>query len=148
MNEQKLEKILQEKLPVFESGGLNCAETVLSVMCAYWDLDAPFVPRIATAFGGGLAATRGVCGALTGGLMAIGLRLGRDEGGDRKPAYSAGLAFIEWFEERNNATRQCGELIGLKRGCAVDSRSHGDAHERVCRPLVVASCRYLAENIE
>lgn len=84
MNEQKLEKILQEKLPVFESGGLNCAETVLSVMCAYWDLDAPFVPRIATAFGGGLAATRGVCGALTGGLMAIGLRLGRDEGGDRQ----------------------------------------------------------------
>ena len=51
---EKLHAILSGKLFAFENGGLNCAETVLSAMCEYWDMDAPFAPKIATAFGGGL----------------------------------------------------------------------------------------------
>ena len=143
MDEQRLEAILEKKLPVFMAGGLNCAETVLCVMCQYWGIDAPFAPKIATAFGGGMAATRGVCGAVTGALMAIGLRLGREEGGDRAPAYEAARRYIEWFEGEHGS-RECAGLIGLSRGDARDSRSHGDAHVRVCRPAVVGACRYLA----
>lgn len=71
MDRQKLDAILARKLPVFTASGLNCAETVLSTMCAYWDVESPLIPRIATPFGGGLAATRGVCGAVSGALMAI-----------------------------------------------------------------------------
>ncbi len=143
MDRQKLDAILARKLPVFTASGLNCAETVLSTMCAYWDVESPLIPRIATPFGGGLAATRGVCGAVSGALMAIGLRLGREEGGDREAAYTAARRYMEWFEA-NYGTRDCADLIGLRRGEPGDSRHHGDAHVRVCRPLVIAACEHLA----
>ena len=146
MNREKLDAILMGKLFAFENGGLNCAETVLSAMCEYWDMDAPFAPRIATAFGGGLAATRGVCGAVTGGLMAIGLKLGREAGGDRVPAYEVANAFMEWVE-REYGSRDCSDLIGMKRGEPGDSRSHGEVSKTVCQPLIRSVCEYLAERL-
>lgn len=146
MNERKLDAILEQKLPIFTAGGLNCAETVLGTMCAYWGVESPLIARIATPFGGGLAATRGVCGAVTGALMAIGVRLGREEGGDRTAAYDAARKYLDWFEN-SFGSRDCADLIGMRRGEAGDSRHHGDAHTRVCRPMVVAVCRHLAETL-
>lgn len=147
MIDEKLEAIVQRKLLAFESGGLNCAESVLSALCEYWDLDAPFAPKIATAFGGGLAATRGVCGAVTGGLMAIGLKLGREQGGDRAPAYDVAREFMEWVE-RDYGSRDCSDLIGMKRGEPGDSRHHADASKAVCQPLIMKVCGYLAERLQ
>ncbi|NLF28086.1 MAG: C_GCAxxG_C_C family protein [Clostridiales bacterium] len=143
---EKLHAILSGKLFAFENGGLNCAETVLSTMCEYWNMDAPFAPKIATAFGGGLAATRGVCGAVTGGLMAIGLKLGREVGGDRAPAYDLAREFMEWVE-REYGSRDCSDLIGMKRGEPGDSRNHADANKTVCQPLIQSVCEYLAERL-
>jgi len=150
MDKEKLSAILEEILPEFSKSGLNCAESVLLAMCRYWDLDAPFVPKIATAFGGGFAAQRDACGCLTGGLMAIGLKLGREAAGNREPAYSAGKALIEWVD-KEAGSHTCGVLIGQdpKRPETMrDSRAPGGSHETVCRPLVVKTCEYLAENIK
>lgn len=63
--------------------GRNCAETVLCAACADGTIDSGRAPmRIATGFGGGVGATLSeMCGALAGGVMAIGLAVGRDEPG-------------------------------------------------------------------
>lgn len=67
--------------------GYNCAESVLLAVCresGYTESEiVKFIPRMATGFllrfhyggqvGGGIARNGGICGALSGAIMAIGL---------------------------------------------------------------------------
>ncbi len=65
-------------------GGLHCAEAVLQAVLEGQGLDtAECSPRAATAFGGGVGRSKkGLCGALSGGLIALGQLRGR--GGPRE----------------------------------------------------------------
>jgi C_GCAxxG_C_C family probable redox protein len=59
---------------------LNCAESTFGALARTLNLspDEALV-RIATPFGGGIADSRSMCGALIAAIMALGLRLGRTE---------------------------------------------------------------------
>jgi C_GCAxxG_C_C family probable redox protein len=99
--DERLEAILSENLDLFGAGKINCAEAVLMTLCRYYGEDGDFAPRIATAFGAGFSGRQELCGALSGGLMAVGLRLGRRKPGDDKAgAYGAGKALLKWAEAR------------------------------------------------
>src|SRR5262245_61267719 len=63
---------------VATAAGLYCAEAVVKALATAQGIDSELVPRIATAFCGGLSRTCGPCGALTGAVMGLGLSLGRD----------------------------------------------------------------------
>ena len=52
----------------------NCAQSVLLTMFEYWNGENELIPKIATAFGGGIGRCGSVCGALTGGVMALGIK--------------------------------------------------------------------------
>ncbi len=41
-------------------------------------IQSDFIPKIATGFCGGVSRTCGMCGAVSGGIMAIGLFAGRN----------------------------------------------------------------------
>ena len=147
--DERFEMILEKYARFFHERKLNCAETVLCVMNEYFSLGEGNATRIATPFGAGMCSRQFTCGALTGALMAIGLKFGRECGGDRMPAYEKGQAFLGEMEKR---------LPGL--GCAsitgVDFSdptvrdafsSPGGGHDTVCEPLVINVCRYLARYI-
>lgn len=143
-----LERALWRNKALFSAGALNCAETVLSTTLEVWGLELPFIPQIATPFGGGMGAMRSTCGACTGALMAIGIALGRKPGGDREPAYSAAQAFLRWMNAEYG-THDCGELIHQDPANPEKYRDSRlcDTHETVCRPLIERVVRYLVENI-
>jgi C_GCAxxG_C_C family probable redox protein len=61
---------------------LNCAESTSKAIADYWGIGQSAFPRAATPFGGGIARTGGMCGAVSGTLMGLGLIFGRNEGGD------------------------------------------------------------------
>ena len=70
------------------------------------------IPRIASAFGGGMGGTGAVCGAVVGGLMAIGLEHGRDfEVEDRLGAWRLVPEFRRRFEAEMGHIG-CRELTG------------------------------------
>ncbi len=72
-------------------------------------IESELIPRIATGFCGGLAHTGGMCGAVSGGIMAISLSLGRNLPTDRKDqCYEAEREFMKQF------CNQFGELNCLK----------------------------------
>lgn len=52
--------------------GMNCAQSVLSAFSEHTNLGVEQSVRVAAAFGGGMADTQGICGAITGGLMVLG----------------------------------------------------------------------------
>jgi C_GCAxxG_C_C family probable redox protein len=90
----------------------NCSETVLMAVTREWKIENKLIPRIATAFGGGIGRQGQICGALSGGIMAIGVRYGRDvpqdlEAKDRSYALARELnRFREEF-----GTVNCYDLI-------------------------------------
>jgi len=57
----------------------NCAQSILLTMQEYWGISLLVEPKIASGFGGGIGRQGFLCGALTGGVMAIGLKYGTNE---------------------------------------------------------------------
>jgi len=55
-----------------------CAESVLLALSDAAGIKSEFIPKIATGFCAGLARNNGICGAVTGGILAINLMTGRD----------------------------------------------------------------------
>lgn len=62
--------------------GYNCAQAVLYAFCGKLHFDKDTALRLASGFGAGMARRQEVCGALAGGIIALGLKHGRGEGED------------------------------------------------------------------
>lgn len=93
----------------------NCPQAVL---CAHADelgLDLETALKIASPFGGGIARTGKICGAITGGLMVIGLRNWNSEN-ERQNAkddvYKISNQFLVELTKRSK-TLNCEELLGI-----------------------------------
>ena len=75
-------------------------------------MESDLIPGIASGFGGGLGRRGLVCGALNGGVMAIGLRHGRmRETWDKDKAYALVLELCRRFEEQHGSAL-CRDLTG------------------------------------
>lgn len=102
------------------SPNLLCAESVFLALAEGLGVDSPLVPRLATGFCSGLARTDGLCGAFSGGVLGLGLALGRDtahDGLDR--AYGAVQEFRGMFLERfghEGCTHICGCRLDTDEG--------------------------------
>lgn len=98
----------------YHSGGYHCAEAVgLAVIeeCGLNPADLG-LPRAASGFGGGVGETQEeMCGALAGGVLALGLILGRTEPGtDVRPAFAAAARLRELFLAEFGSTG-CADLV-------------------------------------
>jgi C_GCAxxG_C_C family probable redox protein len=92
--------------------GLYCAESVVLALANAQGIKSDLLPKVATAFCGGMSRTCGTCGALTGAIMGIGLALGRSNADDSvQPSYAATQELIKEFE-REFGSRECHVLLG------------------------------------
>jgi len=121
-----MSRIKAEQLAQAHSeSGLHCAESVaLAITQLFCPEQTEIACRMATGFGGGLAGSRQeACGALTGGVLAIGLLCGRttpEQG--REAAYQISTAYRERFMARFGATicqtlRDCFSTADTKTAC-------------------------------
>jgi C_GCAxxG_C_C family probable redox protein len=62
--------------------GYSCSQAVLAVFAQDFSLDRDTANRISQGFGGGIAHSDGICGAVSGAIMVIGLRYGRTRADD------------------------------------------------------------------
>jgi len=106
----------------YRSGRMHCAEAVLSAVRIAFRPDLPAeLVRLATGFGGG-SGTGCICGAVSGGTMALGLVLG-DE---KKRVEELTKELHRWFKNEYGATcckvilqnhrKICPELTGKVAG--------------------------------
>jgi C_GCAxxG_C_C family probable redox protein len=104
MNKEKVE----EKAFDYFNSGFNCAEAVLRALVEITaEKDADCVTKIASAFGGGLGTTREeLCGALSGGIMAIGYLMGRNSpGADNEAALQTAAKLRRSFLDKYGDTK-------------------------------------------
>jgi C_GCAxxG_C_C family probable redox protein len=86
---------------------------VLLAVAEHMDIHSELIPRITTGFCGGIAHTGGYCGAVSAGIMAINLALGRSlPTDDREACYQGVRSFLERFSAKFGSL-DCARLIGL-----------------------------------
>jgi len=97
--------------------GINCTQAILAAWGARHGLDRDTAMKLGGAFGSGMNMGE-TCGAVTGGLMIIGLRHARvSKAGflSRDRTERETLDFLERFKARNG-TVSCKELLGCDLG--------------------------------
>jgi C_GCAxxG_C_C family probable redox protein len=93
--------------------GYACSQAVLGAFAPRYGLDFDVAMRLSSCFAGGMRRAD-TCGAVTGGLMVIGLGVATSEcrnGEGRASAYAAATAFSEAFRQKHGAL-ECRELLG------------------------------------
>jgi C_GCAxxG_C_C family probable redox protein len=112
-------------------------------VCQELGIESPVVPRIATAFGGGMGGSGSVCGAVAGAVMAIGLVHGREEPSQsNEQSYLLTRQVYRGFQQEMGSTI-CRELTGfdLTTPEGVHQMFSAGVPMRVCLPAVSTACR-------
>ncbi len=133
---------------MFGADGLFCAESVLTAVSDEARVTSPLIPRIATGFCGGFARTRGTCGAVTGGIMALGIVYGRDNAEQSyEPVYEKVQQFLHAFEKEFSSTN-CFELTGYDLGKEKERQAFAEkGMMETCRRFTGKAARLVAELI-
>jgi C_GCAxxG_C_C family probable redox protein len=119
--------------------GYNCAQSVLLTMFEHWNCKSEFVPKIATGFGGGIGRCGSVCGALTGGVMALGIKYGTNQPSPKRRlnCYELAQKLYRQFERRHRSTL-CRELIGydLSNADQLEKARNAKVFEEKCPDFI------------
>jgi C_GCAxxG_C_C family probable redox protein len=117
--------------------GHSCSQAVFTALAEPMGLDYETALKVATGFGGGMGRMGATCGAVTGALMAFGLRCGGVESEAKDRTNRLVNRFAERFRERHQSL-ECRDLIGCDLSTEegrAQSRAK-DTHNTVCVGLV------------
>ncbi|NHJ12965.1 MAG: C_GCAxxG_C_C family protein [Candidatus Thorarchaeota archaeon] len=127
----------------------SCAQSVLKAVLEYKGLLKEEFPYLAAGLGGGIAHEGNVCGAVTGGVMAIGALMSQfaiDVKGHKDQTYKCSEDFIARFREEFG-TILCKELIGVdfSNPEAVDNAREDGVFENKCARFVERASILISE---
>jgi len=129
---------------LYGSGGLSCAEALLTVINHEFDggLSRDCVMALSTGFCGGIGDAGDVCGALTGAVMAQGLILGRGESPIRgDDARKAARELLDRFVARHGST--CCKVLCAARDPESDLKGpcleYVETAATLCAELILAA---------
>ena len=91
----------------------NCSQSVFTALAPQLGVSEENSMKIACAFGGGIARNQLTCGAVTGALMAIGLKYGKglnDDDSKKALTYQKSNLFLEKFKQKHKSI-SCRELL-------------------------------------
>ncbi len=106
-------------------GGFFCSEALISSIRSNFELDIPEeVIAMASGFPIGIGRSKCLCGAVSGGVMALGLFFGRTKQGDSKVEKTLELSkeLHDWFKQANGKNALCCRI--LTKGFDMASGEH------------------------
>jgi C_GCAxxG_C_C family probable redox protein len=134
-------------------GGYNCAQSVLYAFCDELQIDKEMALKMACGFGAGMGRKEEVCGAVTGAIMAIGVKYGRGEHDDKpltEQTYQKTRVLIDQFTQRQGEF-VCRRLLG---GCDLTTEEgqklfkENDLLNKVCKQCVQSAVEITSDIIE
>ncbi len=111
--EVSVKKIQKDAEDLFR-GGFFCSEAVMSSIRSNFDLDVPeSVIAMASGFPVGIGRSKCLCGAVSGGVMALGLFFGRTKQGDPKVEKNLAVAkeLHDYFKVANGKNALCCRIL-------------------------------------
>jgi len=128
---------LSENASAKFKAGYNCSQAVLDAACDQLTFDRETALELAKGFGGG---RHEICGALAGGIIALGMKYG---GSEKKSAANVELTYtkirelIDRFQKRHGGIN-CKELLG---GCDLQTAEGKQVFkERGLKQVTCACC--------
>ncbi len=106
---------IEQKTFTFLHSGFNCAEAILKSFVELYNKEPdPGITKFASGFGGGIGRSHcETCGALTGGIIALGCLFGReDPSDDKQKVYSLSAEFRNQFL-KNFSSTNCQKILDL-----------------------------------
>ena len=94
--------------------GFSCSQAVFSTFALQMGLERELALKVAGPFGGGMGRLGEVCGAVTGALMALGLKYGcvdAQNAEGKEEAYRLARELADQFKTRRGSIL-CRELLG------------------------------------
>jgi C_GCAxxG_C_C family probable redox protein len=131
--------------------GYNCAQAVLHANCARLGFERDAALQLACGLGAGMGQKEQVCGAVTAGILALGLRYGRGEAEDTsktEETYLKTREFMDRFQARHGSI-SCRELIGCDLLTPEGKRAYDDQDvlHRTCAHCVRTAAELVDEMI-
>ena len=130
--------------------GYNCAQAVLYSFKDDINITGDEALKLACGFGAGMGRKGEVCGAVAGGIIALGAKYGRGENDDKadtERTYSKTRELMDKFEAKHGAFI-CRELLN---GCDLSSEEgqmnfrNNDLFNATCKKCVGSVVRILEE---
>jgi len=121
--------------------GYNCAQAVLDAFRDETGLDEDLALKIATGLGAGMGRKQEVCGAVTGGILVLGLRHGRgttDDHSATERTYLRTRELMDRFAAKHGSClcRQLLQGYNLATEEGLQRAKADDIINKVCRPCV------------
>lgn len=126
--------------------GYNCAQSTFAALAPRYGLSEADALRTTSAFGGGIARTGGICGALSGVLMALSLKRGVPETSPeiKNAIYDSARNLIDAFVETWGSAN-CAELTGCD-PATEEGRAAAAArnvHDTLCTRFIASAIELL-----
>ena len=142
-----LERIRKIAEDYYRNGDFYCSEAVVKTIIDEFQIDvSENVIKMASGFPVGMGGMGCTCGALTGGVMAIGLVYGRSQGKDPKvnKAMELSAKLYQIFCERHKVS--CCKV--LTRGMEKGSLEHMEQCIAFTGEMAYEAAKIIAENAE
>lgn len=140
--------IINKALHYFNVEGWNCAESVyMAIFREYYKIDV--TPKTVTAFGGGIARTGGICGAVNVAIMGISQKYGRTS--PKQPFIRTQRPVFQFLDKilDQYGSLSCAKLKQSQHDKLEGKIREEDAKENLCTPLiktVIETFLAIAEN--
>jgi C_GCAxxG_C_C family probable redox protein len=135
-----------EKALEYFNSEFNCAQSVLASFAPELELTVDQCLKVACAFGAGMGKQQHTCGAVTGALMALGLKFGKalNDTDDKKQfTYNKAVEFLKAFKEKNGSIN-CKELLQ-----GLNMNNDEELNEISRRQLFEINCeKYVADAVK
>jgi len=126
----------------YAAEGFLCSESILLAISKMLEIKCELIPRIATGFGAGIGGCGSVCGALSGGVVALGLKFGRNEAKRQEGVtpYWFALELVKRFEKEFGHVT-CRELTECDFLTVEGRKKYGDERlwETRCRQYIASA---------
>jgi len=132
--------------------GYNCAQAVIWPFCDEINLDSFTARNVACGFGAGISKRQEICGAVSGGIMVLGMLIGTRGSHDRsttEETYAMSEEFMSRFESVHG-TCQCRQLLD---GCDLKTdegrarMKELDLRNKTCKACVQSAVEILEQLI-
>mgnify|MGYP001029504916 CR=1 FL=1 len=148
--QEKAAGYFKERPPNFPEGRpYNCCESVLLTLMEHLGIKTELIPKIATGIGAGYSLNGLTCGSISGAVMAIGIKYGRQTNSENPQiTWSKVDKFIETFKQRWGAVT-CRELTGLDVKTAEGFKEYyRSVHDYACTERVKFAVKKALELLE
>ena len=131
---------VKDAVKMYLNTGFNCAQSVLVEFAPQLGMDRSTAMKVACGLGSGMGKSGNMCGAVTGGMLVLGLKYGMidpDAKEDKEKTYEAVRQLLEKKEALHGSVN-CTDLMGVDIGTPEGQQeaSEKDLSEKVCSKVV------------